>query len=317
MTSPTSVHFSGRTSSATIIRRDGGGVAGLREIFARNTRLSVRAFPFSEIDRIASQLMSTAATYILADHRSIYVGESGNCGRRLSEHAIGPMKKFAREVFVISAFDEQWFDKTSAIQLQHRLTHKAREAGLVEVRLGVNPQNISMARWLLGSNDEMFDPVPQLLFDAGCRAFNSNCDSMLAATVAISAADAEVGENNNDGSIEIGVTTTPPNVDEYELNYFDLWARGYQFGDRFIVAAGSDFHLVETPSVNEIIKLRRKELLAKDVLKPMRDADDRLRSVVAIAFPSKAIAAKVFCGAHVDSSKWRKLQVEQPILLTA
>jgi predicted GIY-YIG superfamily endonuclease len=317
MTSTTTTNFCGRASSATIIRRDGAGVAGLREVFARNTRLSVWAFPFAAIDQVATRLMSTAATYILADHRSIYVGESGNCGRRLFEHAIGPMKKFAREVFVVSAFDEQWFDKTSAIQLQHRVTHAAREAGLMEVRLGVNPQNIGLARWLLGSNDEMFDPVPQLLFDAGCRAFHSNCDGMSAPAMAPATADTDPGENDDSGSIEIGVTTTPPNVDEYELNYFDLWARGYQFGDRFVVAAGSDFHKVETPSANEMIKTRRKELLARGVLQPMQNADDRMRSVVAIAFPSKAIAAKVFCGAHVDSSKWRKLQVEQPIVLTA
>ena len=116
--------------------------------------------------------------------------------------------------------------------------------------------------------------------------------------------------------MEIGVTTTPPNVAEYELNYFDLWARGYQFGERFIVAAGSDFHNVETPSVNETIK-RRKELLARGALKSIRSIDDRRRFIVAIAFPSQAIAAEVLCGAHVDSSKWAPLQVEQPIVLTA
>jgi hypothetical protein len=53
------------------------------------------------------------------------------------------------------------------------------------------------------------------------------------------------------------------------------------------------------------------------VLKSIRGIEDRKRSMVAIAFPSKAIAAKVVCGAHVDSSKWQLLQVEQPIMLTA
>ena len=170
-------------------------------------------------------------------------------------------------------------------------------------------------------NDGMFDSVPAAAVRRYCRAFHSTCEGMPRSAAAGPAAgppaDAELGDNDDGGLIEINVTTTMPNAAEYELVYFDLWARGYQFGGRFIVAAGSDFHNIETPSVNEVIKMRRRELLARGVLKPMRDADDRMRSVVAIAFPSKAIAAKVFCGAHVDSSKWRKLQVEQPVLLTA
>jgi len=314
-------HLSARASSATIIHREAGNITGIREIFDRTTRLSVWAFPFSMIDQFAAKLMATAAAYILTDHRSIYVGESHNVGRRLLEHATDNSKRFAREVFVVSAFDSQWFDKTSAVQLQHRLTHAAKTAGLMEVRLGTNPQEIALPPWLLGSNDGMFDAAPRLLFDAGCRAFHSNCDSQLSLAAAGPAmglsGDAEVGENDDSGLMEIGVTTTPRNVDEYELNYFDLWARGYQFGDRFIVAAGSDFHNIETPSVNEIIKTRRKELFARGVLKSIRGIEDRKRSMVAIAFPSKAIAAKVVCGAHVDSSKWQLLQVEQPIMLTA
>ncbi len=306
---------------ATITHREAGSIAGMREVFDRTTRLAVWAFPFSMINQFAARLTPTVAAYVLADHRSIYIGESNNVGRRLLEHATDASKVFAREIFVVSAFDPQWFDKTSAVQLQHRLTHAARSAGLMEVRLGTNPQDIVLPPWLLSSNDAMFDAVPRLLFDAGCRAFHSNCGSQLASATAgqpaAPAGDSDAVENDDTGLMEIGVTTTPRNVDEYELNYFDLWARGYQFGDRFVVAAGSDFHNVETPSVNEIIKTRRKELLARGVLKPIRGIDDRKRSMVAIAFPSKAIAAKVVCGAHVDSSKWQLLRVEQPIVLTA
>jgi predicted GIY-YIG superfamily endonuclease len=314
-------HLSTRASCATIIHRELGGITGLREIFDRRSRLAVWAFPFSAIDQFAAKLMATAAAYILADHRSIYVGESSNVGRRLLEHASDDAKMFAREVFVVSTFDSEWFDKTSAVQLQHRLTHNAKTAGLVEVRLGTNPQDIALPTWLLDSNDSMFDAAPQLLFDAGCRAFHSNCDSQrnfpAAGPTSAPSGDADAGESDDSGLMEIGVTTTPRNVDEYQLVYFDLWARGYQFGDRFIVAAGSDFHNVETPSVNEIIKTRRKELLARGVLQTIRGISDRKRSMVAIAFPSMAIAAKVLCGAHVDSSKWQLLRVEQPIMLTA
>jgi predicted GIY-YIG superfamily endonuclease len=169
-----------RTSYSSIIHREPGSITGLRKIFDRITRLSVWTFPFSMIDEFAPRLMAVPAAYILADHRSIYVGESHNVGRRLLEHSTDNSKLFAREVFVISAFDTEWFDKASAIQLQHRLTHLAKASGLVELRLGANPQDIALSSWLLGTNDGMFDAAPRLLFDAGCRAFHSNCDSQLA-----------------------------------------------------------------------------------------------------------------------------------------
>jgi predicted GIY-YIG superfamily endonuclease len=308
------------STSATIVNREAGGIAGVREVLDRTTRLSVWTFPFAATNRVAARLMTTAATYILADHRSVYIGESGKCGRRLLEHAADSNKQFARDVYVVSAFDPEWFDKTSAVQLQHRLIHSAKSAGLMEVRLGANPQDLLLPRWLAGSNNGMFDAVPRLLFDAGLRAFDSNCDSQIMPTIAAPGSgpysDAEVGDNDDNGSMEIA-TTAPPDVEEFELNYFDLWARGYQFGDRFVVAAGSDFHNVENNSVREIIKIRRRALLDKGVLKSIRGVEDRRRFMVAIAFPSKAIAAKICCGAHVDSSKWQPVQVRRPILLTA
>ena len=44
-------------------------------------------------------------------------------------------------------------------------------------------------------------------------------------------------------------------------------------------------------------------------------ATDRLRLMVEVRFSSRAIAAKVICGAHVDSSKWRpRNMAELPVL---
>ena len=124
----------------------------MREIFDRTSRLSVWAFPFSAIDQVATRSdVDGCGLRAWPTGWSVYIGESGNCGRRLLEHAIDPSKKFAREVYVISAFDEDWFDKTAAIQLQHRLTYAAKEeAGPMELRIGVNPQGIALPRWLHG-----------------------------------------------------------------------------------------------------------------------------------------------------------------------
>ena len=77
-------------------------------------------------------------------HATARIGETGNVGRRLSDHAADPAMAFAREVYVISGYQRAWFDKTAAIYLQYRLTGRAERAGLVDVIKGVNPQVLEL-----------------------------------------------------------------------------------------------------------------------------------------------------------------------------
>jgi hypothetical protein len=50
-----------------------------------------------------------------------------------------------------------------------------------------------------------------------------------------------------------------------------------------------------------------KRLLRDDLTSPIAGVTNRLRLNVAVAFPSKAIAAKVLTGVHVGTDRWRML----------
>jgi hypothetical protein len=122
-------------------------------------------------------------------------------------------------------------------------------------------------------------------------------------------------EEADDGPMEVGVTTTPVGVLELTLTYFNLWARGYEHQGRFVVAAGSEMRRVANASANAHTISRRQRLIELGTATPVDDMDDRLRLQVAVAFPSKAIAAKVICGAHVASDKWRPLGAERACVI--
>jgi hypothetical protein len=311
-------------SCTSIIHRAFGGIVGLREISDDLPRLSVYTFPFAMIEQAASaKSLLVPACYILSDGRTIYIGESGNVGRRLLEHAADPAKDFADEVFIVSAFDDQQFDKTAAIYFQHRLTGAAEALGVVRVMKGTSPQAIVLPHSRVTALNRAIDDAQRLLFDAGCRAFHSNGPGRAAVpppsapsrSSPLLSLVADEEDERDDGLMEIGVSTTPIDVEEFELIYGNVWARGYQHGENFVVAAGSEIRRTINDSVNPIIRTRRKELEDTGVLMPIPGVEDRRRLTVAVAFPSISIAAKVVCGAHVNRSKWQPLRQMRPIML--
>jgi predicted GIY-YIG superfamily endonuclease len=295
------------------VHRPMGDIAGLREIHDDVGRLTVSAFPLAMVKDISMARAAVPACYILADHATAYIGETGNAGRRLSDHAADPSKNFAREVYVISGYERAWFDKTAAIYLQYRLTEIAERAGLVEIIKGANPQVLELPSHRRASLDQFVEHGERLLFDAGCRVFRSNFASQRRMVVEV---DTAIGPDEA-GPMQIGVMASPPLGSELELAYGDLWARGYPAQDGFVVMAGSEVRSLVNPSANPILRTRRAELVAADALAAIPSVQDRQRLRVAVWFPSAAIAAKVMTGAHVDSSKWVQPRYPQPILIAA
>jgi hypothetical protein len=297
------------------VHRPMGGIEGLREVHDDVGRLTVSAFPFAMVRDMSMARAAVPACYILADHCTAYIGETGNVGRRLSDHARDPAKSFAREVYVISGYEGAWFDTTAAIYLQYRLTMIAEEAALVEIIKGVNPQVLELPRHRRASLDIFVDHGERLLFDSGCRVLRSNFASQRRKAETTDT-DMAIGPEET-GPMQIGVMGLPALGNELELAYGDLWARGYPVREGFVVTAGSEVRGVVNPSVNPILHNRRAELAAAEALTAIPGIQDRLRLRVAVCFPSAAIAAKVLTGAHVSSGKWVNPTYPQPILIAA
>jgi predicted GIY-YIG superfamily endonuclease len=295
------------------VHRPAGGIDGLREVHDDVGRLTVSAFPVAMVKDMSMSRAAAPATYILADHATAYIGETGNVGRRLTDHLADPSKAFAREIYVIFGYQRAWFDKTAAIYLQHRLTELAERAGLVEIIKGVNPQVLELPSHRRASLDQFVEHGERLLFDAGCRVLRSPFASQRRAP-----AEADTMAPEDVGPMSIGVIATPPLGTELELRHADLWARGFSTEDNgFIVMAGSEIRSTLNPSAPQIVKTRRNELMDAEALVPIAGVQDRQRLCVAVRFPSAAIAAKVVTGAHVDSSKWQPPRYPRPILIAA
>jgi hypothetical protein len=311
-------------SCTSIIHRPSGGIAGVREVFDDACRLAVCSFSMAHARDLLVAKSSVTACYILASHDTVYFGETNNLYRRFLEHLLDSTKAFAREAFVISGLGDVSFDKTTAVYLQWALDREAEKAGLVTVLKGVNPRLLDLPPWRRATLDRIVEDALRLLFDAGCRAFHSNCASMRPVMPIADLPEqhspdiaSDAAEADDTGQMEIGVVATPLGVPEFELAYGDLWSRGYQSGDGFVVTAGSEVRTLINPSVNPILHTRRKDLADAGVLAEIPGLSDRMRLTVSVWFPSSAIAAKVITGAHVASSKWTALRNPRPFVIAA
>lgn len=299
-------------AACTNVHRPFGGIEGLREVYDDVGRLSVSAFPFAMVKDMSMARAAVPACYILADHNAAYIGETGNIGRRLSDHYRDQSKAFTKEVYVVSGYEGAWLDTTAALYLQYRFTKIAEQADLVNIIKGVNPQVLELPRHRRASLDIFVEHGERLLFDAGCRVLRSNFASQRRPVVETEAVAAD-----DTGPMQIGVVATPPIGSELELAYSDLWARGFPTPEGFVVMAGSEIRSTVNPSAPPIMKARREELTDAEALMAIPGVQDRQRLCVAVCFPSAAIAAKVVTGAHVDSSKWQPPRYPQPILIAA
>lgn len=303
-----------RPACSRTIYRPFGGISGLREVHDHVGRLKVSAFPIAMIPALAPVKAPVPACYILVSHDMAYLGETGNVGRRLSEHQADPSKGFAREVYVISGYETGWFDKFAAIYLQERLTGMAEQAGLVEIVKGASPRVLDLPNCRRASFDRFVEDSAELLFDAGCRVLRSSFASVNQ-PLSVSGSPETAPVTDEGGQMQIGVMSSPVPGSEFELSYCELWARGYPADDGFVVMAGSEVRALVNASVNPILHTRRAELAAAGALAPISGIHDRLRLCVAVWFPSAAVAAKVVTGAHVASCTWISPRYPQPMLV--
>jgi hypothetical protein len=301
-------------ASTSIVHRPYGLVTGYRRVTDRASRVSVQAFPMTLFPMVsAAGLLVTPGTYIIADDRTAYVGESVRPARRLADHAADSSKAFARDVFVVSGCDGAPFDKMLAIDLQFRITYRAVDAGMVTVARGTNPAELDIADADRSTNDRIYLDALRLLCDAGCWFLHPPA---VAEPLMKSEAPAEEADSADAGPITIGVTTTPLGAEEFELTYDEVWARGYWASGHFIVAAGSEIRAMTNGSTNAVTRARRDDLFRAGVLERIPGIDARRRLMAAVAFPSAAIAAKVICGAHT-AGRWQALARVPVVMLDA
>ncbi|MBR0925198.1 hypothetical protein ABH973_002397 [Bradyrhizobium ottawaense] len=308
------------TPTSSIIHRPLGGLNGYRVVYDRACRAVVHAFPLSDLAAVAAAgLLAGAGAYVLTDGTTAYIGESSRPARRLADHASDPAKGFAREAFVVGG-DAGAFDKSVAVDFQYRLTSLAVATGAVALAKGVNPVAPALSPADRSTHDRIFEDALRLLHDSGCPVFRASppvpVEAVELSPPPTGPSAEAAGDERDGGPLTIDVSTVPLGAAEFCLRYLGIWARGYAHGDRFIVAAGSEVRSQPNGSVDRLTKRRHDQLLGAGVLAAIPGVSDRLRLVVAVAFPTPSIAAKTVCGAHTPG-RWLPLDPAKAIWLEA
>lgn len=302
-------------ASTSIIHRPFGLAADYRVVTDRSSSVSVHAFPPTLLQRLsAAGRLTTPGAYILTDLlTTAYIGESNRPARRLAEHVLDCHKRsFTREIYAVVANDGSAFDKPLALDLQFRLTRLAIDAGKVAVAKGSNPTEPQLSAADRSTHDRIFADARRLIHDAGCHIFGS-ASTPIGASDDV-AATISSGPDNDGGTMEIGVTTTPVGSEEFELRYDDVWARGYWADDHFIVAAGSEVREQTNGSCDALTRRRRDELFQAGVLARIPGIGSRRRLTAAVALPTISVAAKVICGTHT-AARWMPLVASKVVVL--
>jgi len=293
----------------TTVYRPLGGVESFREIRDEITDVAVTYIPWATLRELPTP--SSPGSYVLANHALSYFGESNDFKRRLNEHARDTNKAWVREAYVITGMNktgELWSDPATAKYFQYRLTELADKAELVEVIKGVAPQLPQLTTSKRATLEALVQQTMPLLFDAGCRAFHSNCASQRRPRYEVEPAGADEA-----GPMEIGVAATPPMGGELDLAYGELWARGFSHERGFVVMPGSDVRATSNPSARDWVEAQRNDLRASGALVAIPGLVDRERLCVSVRFASPSSATQLVTGSR-DGGKWVPIRHPQPFL---
>ena len=305
---PLSVNDPMKLARTSIVYRPAGGVEGYREVHDKASALAVLAFPYAAMREVPKP--AKPACYVFADDEKAYIGETSDADRRLLEHFRDPSKNFAREAYLVVGVGSEGrlrFNAVAAEYLQYHLTNLLEEAGLVQIVKGANPILPDVDEYERATLDTFVQQSLMLLFDAGCRVFNSNLRNRRGT--------GDIDTVGPAGPMEIDVIAAPPVGGELELAYGGLWARGYSNGRGFVVMAGAEIRAEVNPSAWDWVKNDRDKLRAAGALLPIPGLEDRERLCVAVQFDSASAAAKVVSGSR-DGGRWLAPRHPQ-LLLTA
>ena len=296
-------------AGTTIVYRPMGGIEGFREIRDEITDVVVTYVPFATLKEMPTP--SAPGSYVLANHALCYFGESNEIKRRLNEHVRDTNKVWVREAYVITGAGrtgELWSDPATGKYFQYRLNELAEKAGLVGVIKAVNPQLPVLTTAKRATLEALVQRTLPLLFDAGCRAFHSNCASQRPPR-----SEADTAGVDEAGPMEIDVAATPPTSGLLDLAYGELWARGFSTERGFVVMPGSEVRATSNPSARDWVETRRNELRASGALVAIPGLVDRERLCVSIRFASLSSATQLVTGSR-DGGRWIPSRHPQPFL---
>jgi len=266
------------------IRRTRGAISGL----------CVVAGPFAEVDRVVAEAcFPPFMTYILKGSVA-YIGHG--CGeRRLGDRLTADELAGIEQVYVVHSGDS-FFGKHIARVLECRLWKIADDNG-VALANRVRPNGVGREELASAEAREIVREARFLLLAAGCTIFEEKAAARPASTSLGALGVRFVSEGGMPPALG------PTLVLDHRGS---ARARGYAVEGGFLVLPGSDFRLSDARGLDRHNRERRDHLRQ---LKKNFSASEGDRSKATLTLPmicaSRAMAAKVLTGAHLNSSVWK------------
>ncbi|MBZ8135489.1 hypothetical protein [Afifella sp. IM 167] len=289
-------------SSLSVIRRLDAMSGPLSARSAENLVGTARAFgvPFRKFEALREFGIKTgeAVTYILVGREDgetlAYVGETSNVMKRLARHRCDKDKAFVEMVFVVTS--------KSGLNSKDLARHRqAKYAALIAASgraklVGAAPEAAELPPVFAAIAEPLLDQERPLLWDLGCPLLEPSLRHPALGIVDAEAVDPTL------------VSPEQAKKPMMELAYADLFARGLECDNLFIVLPGSEVRVLgESGNEESSVRVRRAILEKRGVLTPIPGVEDRQRLTSAVAFWSKSIAARVLAGSHVPSNVWRPI----------
>ncbi|MDQ0324213.1 hypothetical protein J2R99_000062 [Rhodopseudomonas julia] len=288
--------------SLSVIRRLDGMSGPLSARSAENVVGTARAFtvPFRQFEALREFGVGSgeAVTYILVGREDgetlAYVGETSNIMKRLARHRCDKDKAFAEMVFVVTS-KSGLNSKDLARHRQAKYAALIASSGRAKL-VGAPPEAAELPPVFAAIADPLLDQERPLLWDLGCPLLEPSLRHPALGIVDAEAADPAF------------ISPEQAKRPMMELAYADLFARGLECDNLFIVLPGSEVRVLgDNGNEESSVRVRRAILEKRGVLTPIPGVTDRQRLNAAVAFWSKSIAARVLAGSHVPSNVWRPI----------
>lgn len=208
-----------------------------------------------------------------------YIGQSGDVGRRLSQHHSS--KEFWTRALVAVSLTQDW-TTTHVAYLEWLAIGRALEAGRYRLENGNQASN-------------PFTPAP---LEADCQEYFETI-AMLAAVLGVSLLERQKAVANNEAAAT-GSVNAPDGSDNLYLKDRACEAVGNQLSDGFTVRTGSVGRSQLLPSASGRLKDLRERLEASGHI----EVDgDKIRVLRDLPFPSPSAAAQFLTGSSVNGRK--------------
>jgi hypothetical protein len=290
----------GRGFTAVTVYVD-GNPTGMRLVKSFGSRLSILVLPLADIARLKERLSPWDYCVYLIDDPSPESGQKTYIGHGDGERKFGDRLGngiSATTLIYVVVGSSDTLDKVTAPYLEARLIAICTD---LDIPLANNGRPFGRGLGIVDDLEQLVGHTEVLLSVAGFTRIEMARRSPPALRTRLSVTTDRdemvvMSEDEKALVLQTGV--------EYRLDCRDLHVVGYEWNDRFYVMAGSDYARRTRGDLSYDQQRRRDMLEAEKWVGPVVGMPDRMTLKVDFHCRSRAFAAKLMSGEHIDRDSW-------------